>query len=311
MLKIIKDVRNVEFWCNKWYGITHIGKFHADEVFATIILEMYFGELCVLRVLDQNIPKEPPANVIIYDIGKGEFDHHQYGGNGVRENGVPYASCGLIWKKFGPEIVRRTGTKEPELVWKWIDEELIQSIDATDCGAMPKVVYPAKPYTISNIIARFNPTWNSESDENKCFIEACNFARTIFEQLFNQELCKAEAKDIVDDAIEDSKNHIMVLPTYVPWQDWLFSSQNSKANDIWFLVYPSRRGGYNFQCVPTRQGEGDQRKAVPKSWRGASPETLRKVTGVQDATFVHAAGFMGAAESFEGAMKMATMLSSA
>lgn len=309
MLKIINDVRNVVFLCNKTYGCTHWGKFHADEVFASIILELYYGELYILRVKD--VPDKLPPNVIVYDIGYGEFDHHQYGGNGIRSNGVPYASAGLIWKKFGPSIIRRTRTREPELVWEWIDRELIQSIDAIDCGAMPKTIYPTKPYTVSTVIGNFNPPWNSNMDANRAFIEACNFARIIFNNVLSHALGKAESKDIVDKAIEDSQNHIMVLPEHVPWQEWFFNSPNEKTQNIWFVVYPSNRGGYNFQCIPSKAGEGDQRKAVPKAWRGISADALRRVTGVSDATFVHSAGFLGGAESFEGAMKMATMLSSA
>ena len=309
MLIIIKDTRNLEFIFNKTYGITHPGKFHADDVFATILLELYFGTVYVIRT--QDIPKDLPDNVIVYDIGYGEFDHHQYGGNGVRENGVPYATFGLIWKKFGPEIVRRTGTKEPELVWEWIDHELVQPVDATDCGEMPRTVYPAKPFTVSTVIGNFNPNWNSSKNENTAFLEACDFARIIFKNALQEALSKVAGKDIVEKAIEDSHNHIMVLPKQVPWKEWFFNSENQKTKDIWFLVYPSRRGGYNFQCVPTKLGEGDQRKAVPKSWRGIPTEDLRKVTGVTDAKFVHSTGFIGGAESLNGAIKMATMLSSA
>lgn len=309
MLRLINDVRNVIFYINKNYGITHSGKFHADEIFASIILELYFGELCLLRL--PKVPENLPSNVIVYDIGYGRFDHHQYGGNGIRPNGVPYASCGLIWKSFGPEIVRRTGTSEPDLVWEWVDEELVQPIDAVDCGQMPKTVYACKNYTVSTIISKFNPTWNSNKSENEAFKEAADFARLIFNKVLEQALGKAESKGIVEEAISKSKNHILVLPTYVPWQDWLFNSQDDKAKDIYFVVYPSKRGGYNFQAVPTHEGEYDQRKAIPKNWRGLPPEILRKVTGVSDAVFVHPAGFLGGAETFEGAMEMASKLSSA
>lgn len=312
MLIIIKEnIRNVEFDPTKKYGVPHMGKFHADEVFASVILELYFGTLYVIRSQDKDIPNELPSNVIVYDVGLGEFDHHQYGGNGIRPNGVPYASCGLIWKKFGLSIVKKTGTREPQLVWEWIDHELIQSIDATDCGAMPKMVYPAKPFTVSTIIGNFNPTWDSDKDVDQAFLEACSFAKTVLNNALMHALAKAESKDIVDRAIDESTNHIMVLPVYVPWHDWFFDSQNKKASDIWFVVYPSRRGGYNFQGIPTKPGEGDQRKAIPRNWRGVPKEQLRKITGVNDANFVHIAGYLGGAESFEGAMKMAKMLSSA
>ena len=33
---------------------------------------------------------------IVFDIGRGEFDHHQKDSR-IRENGVPYAAFGLLW----------------------------------------------------------------------------------------------------------------------------------------------------------------------------------------------------------------------
>ena len=35
---------------------------------------------------------------ILVDIGGGKFDHHQKNGNGKRENGISYASAGLVWQ---------------------------------------------------------------------------------------------------------------------------------------------------------------------------------------------------------------------
>ena len=63
---------------------THGGLFHADEVFASVVLctifEKRFSE--VNRVFQ--IPDDASDSDIIYDIGGGKFDHHQKGGNGVR-----------------------------------------------------------------------------------------------------------------------------------------------------------------------------------------------------------------------------------
>ena len=51
--------------------------------------------------------RESIANKLVYDIGGGEFDHHQAGGNGQRDNGVKYASCGLIWKSYGKKYLEK------------------------------------------------------------------------------------------------------------------------------------------------------------------------------------------------------------
>ena len=84
-------------------AVTHSGVFHADEVLGTVILERAIGDLRIARVAE--IPASLADDVVIFDIGNGEFDHHQPGGNGARDNGIPYASAGLLWKHFGPGIV--------------------------------------------------------------------------------------------------------------------------------------------------------------------------------------------------------------
>ena len=98
--------------------ITHSGTFHGDDVLATVILNRALGDITVYRAIE--VPKNVGKNVIVYDIGLGKFDHHQKDEDRKRENGVPYAACGLIWKEFGKKIV--ANTVNPELVWNIIDK---------------------------------------------------------------------------------------------------------------------------------------------------------------------------------------------
>ena len=282
-------------------AITHGGVFHADEVLATVILSKLFENLVVCRTF--KVPDEVSKDVIVYDIGFGAFDHHQKGGNGTRENGVPYAACGLIWKEFGHKIV--ADTCNPELVWNLIDRDLIQGIDATDNGAMPKTHYPAHAMSFSNAISGFNPTWDSSEDSDDAFVRAVAFAEVVFDSTLSNAISKAKAQQIVDKAIEVSEGKIMVLNQFVPWQEFLFSSTSEKAEGIQFVVFPSNRGGYNWQCVPDKLGSFGQRKAVPTEWKGLRDLDLQKVTGVATASFCHPAGFIGGATTFEDALALA------
>ena len=85
--------------------VTHGGKFHPDEIFATVILSKILTNIRLIRVNEvTGTMRESIGNKLVYDIGGGEFDHHQAGGNGQRDNGVKYASCGLIWKSYGKNI---------------------------------------------------------------------------------------------------------------------------------------------------------------------------------------------------------------
>ena len=76
--------------------VTHSGTFHADEVFATVLLSLLLDNIAVYRINEYR--NEAKDSVIVYDVGLGELDHHQAGGNGKRKNGVPYAACGLVWR---------------------------------------------------------------------------------------------------------------------------------------------------------------------------------------------------------------------
>ena len=126
-------------------AVTHSGVFHADEVLGTVILERAIGDLRIARVAE--IPASLADDVVIFDIGNGEFDHHQPGGNGARDNGIPYASAGLLWKHFGPGIVGQSS--DPEWLWNYVDETLVQGVDAWDNGTVAFVGDMSKAYTFS------------------------------------------------------------------------------------------------------------------------------------------------------------------
>lgn len=76
-------------------AITHAGVFHGDDVMATAFIKMINPDLKVERAAQ--VPENLPEKVLVFDIGMGEFDHHQKD-NEVRENGVPYAACGKLWR---------------------------------------------------------------------------------------------------------------------------------------------------------------------------------------------------------------------
>lgn len=281
--------------------ITHAGIFHADEVLGTAILSKVLGDITVMRAF--RIPENVGKEVIVFDIGLGELDHHQKCGNGTRENGVPYASAGLIWKKYGPQIV--AGTCNPKLVWSLTDRDLIQGVDATDNGAIQITDSQIMPMSFSQMISGFNPSWDSDEEADDAFIRAVELAKIVLDNTLENAESKARAQKIVNEAIRRSEGHIMVLDQFVPWQEFIFSSNEEKATEIQFVIFPSNRGGFNWQCVPNTLGGFGQRKPVPTEWKGLQGEELQKVTGISTATFCHPAGFIGGAETFEGAYALA------
>nr|MBB1522542.1 MYG1 family protein [Clostridiales bacterium] len=110
--------------------ITHSGRFHVDDVISTIFLSKIIDSVILARVL--TISNKDVKDKIVYDIGLGEFDHHQKNRNGQRDNGIFYSSIGLLWKKFGKEYLKKIGVKYIDKTFEYMDKELIQNIDAAD-----------------------------------------------------------------------------------------------------------------------------------------------------------------------------------
>ncbi len=80
-------------------GFTHAGKFHADDVFATALLQIIRPDIRITRGFV--VPDD--FDGIVYDIGFGMFDHHQEPRE-YRANGIPYAAFGLLWRVLGPAL---------------------------------------------------------------------------------------------------------------------------------------------------------------------------------------------------------------
>ena len=286
--------------------ITHSGTFHADEVFSTIVLKnlLDLGEVCVCRT---NKVDETMREAVIYDIGGGELDHHQIGGNGVRANGIKYASFGLVWEKYGKDFLTLIGSQYVDEVWNSIDRKLVQAVDAVDNGQLSAIKDNGYiVYTISDYIATFNTKWDEEdSKQDEYFVETIDIFEKIFESLIKDEEAKLKAKEQIENAISNSTNGILVLDRYIAWKESLIESQNPKSKEILFVVFPSIRGGYNVYTVPVEVGSFESRKLLPESWAGLQGQELQKVTGVTTANFCHNARFICTAYTKDDAIKLA------
>src|SRR5438045_3914082 len=86
---------------------THDKEFHADDTFAVATMKMAG---LVSRAIRTRDPAKLATADFRIDVGgkynpdTGDYDHHQEGGGGVRENGIPYASFGLTWKSYGAKL---------------------------------------------------------------------------------------------------------------------------------------------------------------------------------------------------------------
>jgi len=115
------------------------------------------------------------------------------------------------------------------------------------------------------------------------------------------------ARADVEAAIEASQGGVMVLDRYCPWENHLFKSENAKAAQVLYVVFPSNRGGWNWQAVPDAPGSFGMRNECPQSWRGLRDKDLARKTGAADAVFCHPAGFIGSCLSKGNAVATARL----
>ena len=266
--------------------ITHSSKFHADDVFSTALMLILNPNAKVNRTLEPEIVEEVyksrNESYIIYDIGRGEFDHHQ-NDTPVRPNGVKYAAFGLLWREFGD--------------WNqypYFDEDFVQLIDDHDNGG--------KSSEISKMISTFNPT-SIDIKEGKelgisssvlydtAFFTAVDFAKKYLIRLFAMYDEENAADELIrSDDVEFYNGSILVLPKYCNYK----KSVAKYYPMVTAVIYPSEREGWNVQVVTKTLDTMESDFTFDPSMCGLPKDELPN--GV---TFVHKSGFLLVADSKE------------
>ena len=128
---------------------THDGTPHADDIFAVAIILLVDSRYDVIRTRDKQLLQTADLRV---DVGMKyepptDFDHHMPDFNIVRPDGRPYASAGLVGHHFWSYII------EGSHVYERLDDKLLSSIDAVDCGI--DTYTPISPYRVFDIQSYF------------------------------------------------------------------------------------------------------------------------------------------------------------
>jgi len=294
---------------------THNGSFHCDDVFSITVMKLLTPECTVIRTRDIDLIKSADMRIDVgqrYDPSTGDFDHHQKGGAGIHEqSGIRRSSIGLIWQHYGLELITKLygDIKYNKQIWKRVNWNLIQVIDAGDVGTkIYESLYDGvQPYTISQIISNFNPSWDVDVLEYDVqFDRAVNYAKIILINEIEDARNVVVAKDKVLQCIRkarDENSKVIVFDQHVPWMGTLIKN----TYDELYVVYPSENKDWRIQCIPDSSNSFNRRKSLPKLWGGASVEELNRLIGISDAVFCHTARFVAGAKSFESIMKMAEL----
>ncbi len=280
--------------------VTHSGIFHADDVFAVATALLVYPDAEIVRSRDPEVIKK--GDIIIdvggiYDPIFLRFDHHQHSGGGVRGNGIPYASFGLVWKEFGKWI---TSNEAAEI----IDEKLVMPIDAPDnsVSIYNHVFENVKPYTITDFIYSF---LSYEEEGEEYLYNVFKKIVRVAKKTLIREIAKAEervqgmvrVRTILEGLVD---RRLVVLEEQLPWEKVLIA-----APEPLFVVYPRREGNWAAKAIPTIMSGFERRKFFPEAWAGKEGLELAEISGVNDAMYCHRGRFFATARTKDGAAALA------
>ncbi len=284
-------------------AVTHSGDFHCDDIFGSALLSMIFPGIEIIRTREKEIIDS--ADLVfdvggIYDPKKMRFDHHQSGGAGERQNGIPFASFGLLWKEFGTKAC--CGNQSVALS---VENRLVNPIDAIDNGidiCLPKIP-SVLPYSIQQMFSVFTPTWEEDENRDVIFKKLSAFALEILKREIEVACAFERAKEKVKkiyDKTEDKR--ILILDAQYP------ISLFQEFTDTLFVVYKGTLPN-DFRVKAIRKSADcfDVRKPFPENWAGKEGVDLQNITGVKSAKFAHHKRFLVGANDLEGAIELAKL----
>lgn len=262
----------------------HGGVFHADDVLCAAMARALNPNVEIIRsfkVPEGYVDAEAEKfGIYVADLGGGRFDHHQADAR-TRENGEKYAACGLLFEVWGKLLFPHVSGREAFL------KSFIIPVERQDNGGQRN--------PLSEAIKSLNPAWDSEISSDTAFERAVALMQGILEQeqMNDDAAHRAEEEVKADEARSEASrgDGIVVFSRFRPWQGELTKRDYAK-----FVVFPSNRGGYNLQVVPSSLTDRTARIPLPKDWLENKPEGC---------TFVHPGLFMASFGTEEQAVQAA------
>lgn len=261
---------------------THDGTFHADEVTACALLEV-FGLIDSDKIIRTRLLSELKTCEYVCDVGgiydpeQKRFDHHQVDYKG------PLSSAGMIL-----EYLRQKGIlKQKE--FDFINNSLVRGVDAHDNGKDPQI---SGCCTFSQVISNFTPIdydVNPE-EQTRAFFEAKAFAVGHLKRLIERFQYNQSCREVVSKAMNDFRD-CLIFEQAIPWMDTFFELDGER-HPARFVIMPSGKF-WKLRGIPPNTDEKMKvRHPLPDEWAGLLEEDLQKISGIPGAIFCHKGRFI-------------------
>lgn len=223
---------------------THNGIFHSDEVLACAILCLFNSDNSIQILRTRDFEMLTKCDICV-DIGGGTFDHHQKGFNKTRNNGIKYASAGLVWNAYGKQLISLILKKyfssancNIDDIFNIFDSQIITFVDCEDNGISTET-------HCFSFISSFLPLWfnNTQDDFNNQFYMILITTMMVLEQELKTIIGKEIAKETIVSNWNSKtyfNNGILEIPSQTI--DWVETVVNinisTKFNKVNFVISP-------------------------------------------------------------------------
>lgn len=241
----------------------HAGRFHTDDCLTVAMAKYIKPDIKIIR---SDIIEDRPQRIVA-DIGYGPYDHHQVDAP-RRPDGKKYAACGLFFRDFWADIFPDRKSAN------YFRRTYIEPIEDNDNGVS------------KNPLNMFVNSFSEEDSKlnEQAFMEVVN----LFVALLNREVTKAKEnlknERKLKNILAGTEGNLVILDHNYNWKGTLFNCGKK------YVIYPSDRGGYNLQLIPTA---ACRKPLLPEAWLHEKPKGCK---------FLHSERYLAAFGTIEEAI---------
>lgn len=233
------------------------------------------------------------------------------------------SASGLVYKHYGRELIvqlyENLASDEAALLWVYnkMYKDFMEGLDANDNGIeIADEVRYKEGSSLPVRVSRMNPRWNAAPGgptEDERFFEASALCGREFSDALDYIVnCELPARKVVEEALlarssVHESGEVICLKTSCPWKQHLYELERAHSVPVLvkFALFQDNSGMWRMQAVTAEGTAFTNRLGLLEPWRGLRDAELVSACGVEGAKFVHAAGFIGGNETYEGALAMA------
>lgn len=288
---------------------THSQQFHVDELIAIALLDTYLFqgeryEVIRTRNKDEIEKAKKEEKTFVIDVGKEynpdllNFDHHQSDHQLFWPNGVPYSSCGLVWKWLKDKKI--LNQKMNAETMEKIEKELIIKIDKHDNGI--------EDWNEGTFLLLYNRKSEDPKSQDIQFNRALKTAKDYYINFFAYIRGHMQAEKEIKKSIKDSEQYKDLVICNSNIKDC--AKKISEHSDKKLVIYPRTNNSWIIRTMPKNALDKFSMKApAPMHWRSLSDGELSSASGIEGMIFCHKSGYLTMVEgTIEKAITVANII---